>query len=281
MVDPKSSSVITSSRQGENDAARSSRTRSIEEYERRFLNSLEKLNANIPEWLVVKQKQYQQQMQQQKQQQQQHHYYQGSKLVSSSSGSNSNWSTSNTKSRYDRIRQKARQQLNITNRAYGTDAATAKLNDENKVNSKSLVLLTVGNHNQANGSSKSMNHKSNEDLIGSSSSNRPLSAYATSSNHYSSSYSIPRPLSVSSNSLNTNWYKPKTLHLPSRSVSCGDGLRNPMPPSSSVSAHDIKSHSNNLSNLDIRKTVVESMTHQELSYSYSTTKTTQSTVNKG
>jgi hypothetical protein len=135
---------------------------------------------------------------------------------------NPSWSMSNTKSRYDRIRQKARLQLgqspSTITRAECDDPQSEKIK-----NSKSLIHLTSssstsnsvgGESGHLSGGENNNNHKSSDNL-------RPLSAAYT---NYHSCSNIMKPLSVSSHSLNTHWYKPKQLQLP-KSVSCGDGLK--------------------------------------------------------
>ncbi len=147
---------------------------------------------------------------------------------------NPSWSMSNTKSRYDRIRQKARLHLgqspSIVTRAEccGDSTSYSPKTMEKMKNSKSLVLLAT---TRASSSGPSMlneennggNHKSTSDLNSDGNRNgRPLSAAYHAGYHSSSN--IMRPLSASSHSLNNNWYKPRQLQLP-KSVSCGDGLK--------------------------------------------------------
>ena len=215
------------------------KTDSIEDYERRFLNSLDKLNANIPKWLIIKQQQYQQQ-------QQITNLNRYNSFFSSSSSTNKencvskkpppivtdkynssinpNCFMSNTKSRYDRIRQRARQQLGTSSFGAGGSSLNESMDqshmrsqssyNEKIKNSKSLVLLTANGTSQSNINSAVSNDNLNKSGC------RPLSEYNT----YYSCSNIMKPLSLSSNSLNTNWYKPKALQLP-KSLSCGESLK--------------------------------------------------------
>ena len=195
----------------------------IEEYEKRFLNSLKQLNS--PEWLVLNQNTTLAQL------------------------------PPTTKPRYDRIRQKTRASNSSNQHANSRSLSTPRNNNANAVDSNKIELYNAGDNgednNLKNSSSKSLMHltasKNNYAHLARSrhyasmrnehsnpSMKRSLSSYATPTNNNnsvcSSSSSINQGhqghsslllASKSNTSLNSNrdasWYKPKQLQLPFKS----------------------------------------------------------------
>lgn len=219
------STAIKNNNNNNNKRVIDNRTYSIEEYEKRFLDSLKKLNANAPKWLVNNLKMNQLQPQQR----------QTAKLNDVSSTTTTTTTTnpvvySNKKPKYERIKLRSRQQREREcerdeEYMYESRASFRHPQQQQQINcmknSKSLGYLNSHNLRLIGGESTIITTNKDTSSQADSTTECGDPKMKRSLSNYSYNNLLKQPLSISNNSLNNNnnWYKPKSLQLPSTSMS--------------------------------------------------------------
>jgi hypothetical protein len=192
------------------------RNYSIEEYEKRFLESLKKLNANAPKWLLTNLKMNQSSRASRARTVNGHGHGHGHDHEDLANGAAYSpvakgpavAAASNKKPKYERIKMRSRMQQK---RDFDQEEAEEECEDEEEVenrvmmkNAKSMGFLNSRLHSMP---PRDISQTSSSDLA----------RMKRSLSNYSYNNLLKQPLSISNNSLNnnSNWYKPKPLQLPS------------------------------------------------------------------